>query len=206
MPCGVHYARLPDEEPEFLDYLNKTGDIWARARADDPVNPAWPPAPIGEFLANFAAEIEQYAVVKIFFGMKDDVLHPVVRDYEATEGGELEPAYRNGEILPGVHKIVGGEKVIRQTVHYMASPLIAYTSGRLREPNELAASNLAYYTGRYVDGVYVHQPQAFQSWAGNVISWIRRRVKKSVRVYRANYDIRASQRVYDACRSGLRVR
>jgi len=206
MPSVCTFTRLPEEEPEFLRYLQRTGDIWACASNDEPESPKWQPLPVADFLERFATEIQAYSVVGIYIGFKADVLQPKIYEHEVTEGGTLEPVMQDGNVLPGVHKIVGGNKVLRRTVDSMASHLIAYQRGEFREPGELAISNLSFYSGTYHNDKYVNQPEEFMKWANNVLQWMRRHTPKSVPVFHANYEVRASIRVYEECRRGLRVR
>jgi hypothetical protein len=206
MPSVCTFARLPDEEPEFLRYLQRTGDVWARASDDDPDNPNCQPMPVADFLYRFATEIQAHSVVRVYIGFKADVLNPQIRELEVTEGATLEPEMQNGEVFSGVQKIVGGTKGLRRHVHSSASHLIAYSRGEFREPQELATSNLSFYSGAYINHRYINHPKAFMKWASNVLQWMRRHTPKSVPVYNANYEVRASVAVHQECQRGLRVR
>jgi hypothetical protein len=56
----VTFYQLPEEEPAFLAYFQKSGDIWARAIDDRPKTQRFKPAPVAEFLDRFADKIGAY--------------------------------------------------------------------------------------------------------------------------------------------------
>ncbi len=175
-PAVVTFAQLPDEAGAFLAYLAKTGDVWARAEGDAPADPAHAPAPAAEFLAAHAAALARAGGVRVYLGPRPDVLAPPV----STVSG-------------GPH------------VDIFAACLIGYRQGGYYPGGELAQSNLCFYRGAFLDGVYVRKPEAFQRWAGKVLGWARRRTPERVPVYRCNYKTRATARVAEASRGGLKV-
>jgi hypothetical protein len=176
MASVVTFAQLPKEEPPFLAYLAKTGDVWALAALDDPREPM----PVADFLERYAAEIRIYNCVPIFLGLKPDVLAPM-----------LSPVKRDGkEVL---------------TVDYHNSCLVYYKRGELHtDGRTLNASNLCFYSSFVNDAdQWQRKPDSFLRWAGKVLSWMRRNTPEQVRKHRANYSIRATAGV--AARKGLKV-
>ena len=95
---------------------------------------------------------------------------------------------------------------MRDFVDPMASSFVRYDRGQFRTEDELATSNLCYYSGSYRGQQWVPQPETFMKWAKKVLDWIRRHTPESVRVYRCNYEIRATIGVAKACKNGLKVR
>jgi hypothetical protein len=199
--AGVTFGQLPDEEPAFLAYLQKSGDVWARAVADSPVSPKHEPLPVAEFLARFASEILEYHVVDTYLGFREDVLHPVLTEIEVVEGGTSVPRVESGNVVPGVSTIVGGTKVRRPFIDYRASHLMRYKRGMFLSDDELEQSNLGYQTGSPV-----RKLATFLTWAKNVLGWMRRHTPESVPVFRCNYEIQATKGVAEACRRGLKLR
>jgi hypothetical protein len=205
MPSVVTFAQLPDEEATFLAYLEKTGDVWARAVNDDPHSPRYEPSPVADFLNRFAAEIAGYHEVAVYLGMREDVKQPAIISHETTEGGTLVPFTQFGKIVEGVHTIVGGTKVIRESIDPMGSPLVRYDRGEFRNDSELAASNLCFYPGTYYDQKWKPHAPEFMKWGKKVLDWMRRHTPESVPVFRCNYKIRATVGVAAACTNGLKV-
>jgi hypothetical protein len=87
----VTFAQMPEEGPEFLAYLEKTGDIWARAFKDDAVTPRFEPLPLGEFVARFGDHAEMQPRFKVLIDFREDILHPVIYTFDDTESGTLAP-------------------------------------------------------------------------------------------------------------------
>src|SRR6185295_9218106 len=115
MPSVVTFAQLPDEEAAFIAYLQKTGDIWARAVNDDPRQRKYEPLPVAEFLERFADRIVTYDVVAVYLAFREDIGKPAICSREVTEGGMLEPFVQFGKTVEGAHTIVGGTKVKRDS-------------------------------------------------------------------------------------------
>jgi hypothetical protein len=201
----VTFYQLPEEEPAFLAYLQKSGDIWARAVDDRVKSPRFKPAPVAEFLDRFADKIIAYHDVAMYLGHRPAVLQPVLTTYEETVGGKLEPVIQHGRIMPGVHKIVGGPKVKRPCIDYFASLLVRYDRGMYRKPDELAESNLHFYPGSFRGPVWVDKPADFRKWAKNVLEWMRRRTPAMVPVQDRTFPARATTGVASACRKGLKL-
>jgi hypothetical protein len=206
MPSVVTFAQLPEEEPAFIAYLRKTGDVWARAVDDDPRNPQHEPLPVSDFLERFADQIVKNHEVAVYVGFRDDIFRPAIGSHEVTEGGSLVPFVQFGKVLEGVHTIVGGTKVIREFVDPMASLYVHYDRGQYRTEEELATSNLCYYSGSYRGQEWVHKPHAFLMWAKKVLGWMRRHTPESVPVHTCNYETRATIGVAKACKYDLKVR
>src|SRR5579871_4240776 len=114
MASVVRFGQLPDEEAAFLAYLQKTGDVWARAVSDDPHHPKYEPLPVAEFLHRFADQIVAYSTVAVYLAFRDDIGKPAIFTHEVTEGGTLVPFVQFGKVVPGAHSIVGGTKVLRE--------------------------------------------------------------------------------------------
>jgi hypothetical protein len=205
MPSVVGFAQLPDEEPAFLAYLQKTGDVWARAINDDPHNPKYAPLPVAEFLDRFADQIVAYNVVAVYLAFREDITRPRVLSHEITEGGSLAPFVQFGKVVEGVHTIVGGTKVMRESIHPMGSPFVMYRRGQFRREDELAISNLCFYPGAYEGQIWKPNPPAFMKWGKKVLDWMRRRTPESIPVYGCNYETRATVGVAAACKQGLKV-
>jgi hypothetical protein len=62
MASVVTFGQLPEEETDFLAFVQKTGDVWARAVRDEAESPRFEPLPVAEFLARFAAEVKAYSL------------------------------------------------------------------------------------------------------------------------------------------------
>jgi hypothetical protein len=206
MASVVTFAQLPHEEKAFLDYLQKTGEIWARAVDDNPRNPTWAPLPVTEFLGRFADQIVRYSVITVYLGFRDDILRPVVSVREDTEGGTLIPFVQHGEVVEGAYSIIGGTKILRDCIDPMASLFVRYDRGLYRTENELAASNLCFYSGSYEGQTWVTKSEAFLKWANKVLNWMRRHTPETVPVYQCNYEIRATVEAAEASKNGLNVR
>ena len=175
-PSVVTFAQLPEEEADFLRYLRKTGEIWARTVNDNSTRPSYQPAPVAEFLADHSAQIARTGVVGVYVGFWPDVVRPIVR--ESAEGTHID---------------------------IFASCLIGYRRGEYYPGGELAQSNLYFYRGSFRDGEFVRKPETFLRWAAKVLGWARRRSPEEVPVHRCNYKTRATARVAEAARSGLKV-
>lgn len=203
--AGITFARLPDEEPEWLDYLTKTGEVWARAVRDHVHNPAHEPLPVDEFVKRFADQVMQYGVVDLYLGRRENILQPKLRSHEVTEGGTLIPVYQDGRLVEGVQQIVGGTKVTRDYIVQDTSCFVRYKSGRYRDDGVVAISNLGYHTTGHENGLSV-VPDEFVKWAKRLRDWIRRRTPASVPVYGANYETRATIKAAAASQSGVKFR
>jgi hypothetical protein len=172
----VTFAQLPEEEADFLAYLAKTGDVWARAVADNPKRPAHAPAPVAEFMKAHAGQLVKYGV-DVYLGFRPDVQKPVVSE---TEEG-----------IPHLDII--------------ASNLIGYRRGEYYPGGELVQSNLYFYRGSFYDGEFVTKPEPFLRWAARVLGWAKRHTPERVPVHRCNYETRATARVAQAAAAGLKV-
>jgi len=203
---GVTFAQLPDEEADFLAYVQKTGDIWARAVRDDALSPKYPPGPVVDFLSQFAPDIKEYSSVDVYLGLPDDVLHPEISVHEVTEGGTKVPLAQNGSVVEGVHTIVGGAKVQRAFIDARGSRLIRYNRGEFRGEDELASSNLGFSPGTFKGQGWVAHPASFTKWGKKILGWMRRHTPESVPGYQCNYEMRATIKVAEACKKGLKVR
>ena len=205
MASVVTFGQLPDEEDAFLTYLRNSGDVWARAVRDVPYEPVHAPLPLHDFLVRFANELVEYGSVSVYLGFRDDILQPAVSAHEITEGGTFVPFLRAGQVVEGVQTIVGGTKVMRDFISLRASSLVRYDRGMFRSDDELAMSNLCYYSGSYSGQQWVRKPDRFLKWAKNVLDWMRRNTKESVPVHRCNYEMRATLGVAKACKTGLKL-
>ena len=95
----VTFAQLPDEESAFLEFLAKTGDVWARPAHDWPT---YEPAPVARFLAAHAAELVRNGVVDVYLGFQADVLSPVMSEYGGIDIiGSCLVGYQRGTYYPG---------------------------------------------------------------------------------------------------------
>jgi hypothetical protein len=205
MASVVTFAQLPEEEPAFLAYVQKSGDVWARALRDDPHNPEHQPLPVVDFLQRYAALIVEYQAVSVYLGLRADVLQPVLGSFEVIEGGTPAPFVQSGRVVPGVHTIEGGTAVRRPCIDFMASSLVRYDRGEFGGESELRQSNLCYYSGCFQGQQYVQKPPGFLKWARKVLDWVRRHTPERVPVHGCNYASRATKRVAEACRGGLKV-
>lgn len=196
----VTFGQLPEEEAEFLAYLQMTGDVWARASHDHPVNPQWEPRPVEEFVARFGKEIEQYTSMCLWIGFREDVLHPVIHLVDDWEGGTLEPVYNaDGTVDPYRQKRVGATQVKSPRIAQSDSPMVSYSCGRYRDDGCLSHSNIV-YTYRHV-----HQRVDFLKWAKKLLAYTRKRTPQMVALSNANYSLRATDRLAEACRNGLKL-
>lgn len=205
MPSVVTFAQLPEEEASLIAYLQKTGDVWARAVNDDPRKPKYEPLPVAEFLDRFAGQIAAYFSVAVYLAFKEDIGKPAISSHEVVEGGTPVPFVQAGKVIEGVHEIVGGTKVVRESISPMASPFVRYDRGNFRNDDELADSNLCFYSGAYQGEQWKPHPPSFMKWAKKILDWMRRRTPESVPVHGCNYTIRATVRVAELCRKGLKV-
>jgi hypothetical protein len=207
MPSVVTFAQLPDEEPALIAYLQKTGDVWARAVDDDPHKPSYEPLPVAEFLDRFADQIAAYDAegVAVYLGLRDDIKKPAISSHEVTECGTLVPFVQFGKVVEGVHTIVGGTKVMRKAIDPMGSSLIRYDRGQFRTKHELARSNLCFYPGTYEGEKWKPNPPAFMRWGKKVLDWMRRHTPEAVPVIASVYKARATVGVAAACKKGLKV-
>lgn len=202
---GLTFGQLSDEEPAFVAYLQTTGDIWARSVRDDAVNPQFAPLPVAEFLEKHAGAVRQYDVVDIYLGERKDVLTPQLGIIEVVEGGTPVPFVQFGQVVPGAHSIVGGTKVQKQVLKYNANRYVRYTRGEYRAADVLASSNLGYPSSWFNGQVSIKHPPAFLKWGANILNWMRRRTPDWVPVYRCNYETRATIKLAQACRDGLKL-
>jgi hypothetical protein len=98
-PSVLTFARFPDEESDFLHYLAKSGEVWARTMKD---RPTCKPAPAAEFVPAHAAELTGNAKVNVYLGLRADVLAPVMRG-----SGDIDifasclVGYTRGQCYPG---------------------------------------------------------------------------------------------------------
>ena len=181
MGSGVTFAQLPEEEAEFVSYLQKAGDVWARAVGDEPYDPEHEPLPVAEFLERFADRIQRYGVVDVYLGSSDAVRRPATSAHEVVEGGSRVPVVENGVVLEGVQRIVGGTKVLRTFVDARSSLLVRYKRGMFRCEDELTQSNLGFSPDSF-DGRLLHRkPESFVKWGRNVLSWMKRRGRRPCR-------------------------
>lgn len=94
----VTFASLPDEEVAFLAFLAKTGDVWARAVADDP---ACDPAPVADFIAAHAERLTHNGTMDVYLGFRPDVLDPARRDDGGVNPfGSCLVGYKRGGYYP----------------------------------------------------------------------------------------------------------
>jgi hypothetical protein len=205
MPSVVTFAQLPDEEAAFLAYLQKTGDVWARAVNDTPRDPKYESLPVAEFLHRFAGQIVAYNVVAVYLAFRDDIQKPAVFAHEVTEGGTLVPFVQFGKVVEGAHTIVGGTKVMRESIDPMGSPFVRYDRGQFRTKDELATSNLCFYPGTFEGQKWKPNASAFMKWGRKVLAWMRRHTPESIPVCRCNYQTRATVGVAAAYKQGLKV-
>ena len=201
MASVVSFAQLPDEEPAFLAYLEETGDIWARAVNDDPYNPKYEPMPVSEFLNRFSHQIGAYDCVDVFLATRDDIMKPSTCFNEMIEGGTVVWGPTTG-----VGTIVGGQKVVRESIDPFGSPFVRYLRGQFRSSNELAGSALCFYSGRFEGTEWRPNSPEFMKWGKRILAWMRRHTPELVPVYEANYEMRATAAVAAAVRRGLKVR
>jgi hypothetical protein len=196
----VTFAHMPEEGAEFLAYLGKTGDIWARTSGDDPVTPKFEPLPLQEFVARFGDDDAMQTRVDLLIGFREDILHPVIYYCNRIEGGTEVPIIReDGTEDPCVRKIVGGVTVQRPVVDRYEGPVVGYTWGRLDAKGILRQSNV-YYVYRHV-----HRRVDFVKWSKKVLAFARKRTPEKVPLLTMNYSTRATMQVAEACQRGLTV-
>jgi hypothetical protein len=172
----VTFAQLPEEEGALLAYLTKTGDVWARAVADDPTSPTYAPASVGDFMGAHSDKLANNGTVNVYLGFRPDVLRPIASEVEG-----------------------------RKAVDIFASCLIGYTRGEYYAGGELAQSNLFFYRGSFRENEFVEKSDSFLRWAAKVLGWARRHAPEKVPVHRCNYETRATARVAEAAAAGLKV-
>jgi hypothetical protein len=204
--AGVTFGQLPEEEAAFLAYLQTTGEVWARAVRDDPMVPKFEPLPVVDFLKRHAGEIVAYSSVDVYLGTRDDILHPEVSIQEVIEGGTAVPFQQDSKIVEGVRTIVGGTKVLKKFIDPRGSRLVRYNRGEYRSQDELASSNLGFQPGTFNGQTWIAHPQSFMKWGKKILDWMRRHTPESVPVFECNYEIRATTRVAQACKKGLKLR
>lgn len=205
MAAVISFGQLPEEEAAFVTYLQKTGDVWARAVNDDPIAPMHMPLPVADFLKQHASEILAYHSVSLYLGFRNEVFHPAISIHEVIEGGNLVPFLQGGQVVEGVQTIVGGTKVKRKFIDSMASQLIRYDRGEFRTVDELVHSNLCFYPGAFSGQKWIAHPQSFMKWGKKIFDWMRRHTPESVPVWQCNYELRATRGVAEACKKGLKL-
>lgn len=135
------FWRFPDEEGRFLDYLVKTGDIWActEKRMSDPDDPRLEPRPVRELL-------EAQDPEDMLIGPREfmEMALPIDR-FE----------------LPG--RVSYGR-------YYARVPLISYSRGVFREEGELGRTNLVFESHRTTDRApqpagFIQWGQRILTWA-----------------------------------------
>jgi hypothetical protein len=206
MASVVTFGQLLEEETDFLAFIHKTGDVWARAVSDEVESPKCEPLPVAEFLMRFAGELQTNFSVNVYIGLRGDVLHPEICSHEVTEGGTEVPFVQNGSIVQGIRTLVGGRKVRRKFIDPMASRLVRYDRGTFRSVDELASSNLCFYPGVFRGEAWIAHPASFMKGSKKILDWMRRHTPESVPVYQCNYEMRATVRVAEACKKGLKLR
>ncbi len=175
MPSVVTFARMPEEEGAFVRYLSKSGDVWARAACGVTAGIIAEGLPVAEFFALLGANPPEETNTRVALGFKGDVLSS----------------------LPLVSDSPNPDIV--------SSCLLQYSRGLYHAGGELAQCNVHYYSGFYRGEAYITKPDEFLRWGKRVLSWVRRRSPKKVRVHRCNYDTRATNKVYDQTLDGLLV-
>jgi len=204
--AGLTFGQLPEEEPDFLAFVQRSGNVWARAVRDEAESPKFDPLPLAEFMARFAVDVRVYSSVDVYLGFREDVLHPELCIQEVTEGGTQVPFIQNGIVVPGVHTIVGGTKVKRNFIDPRGSKLVRYDRGEFRGVDELASSNLGFHPGSFKGEAWIAHPAYFMKWGKKILDWMRRHTPESIPVYQCNYEMRATVKVADACKKGLKLR
>lgn len=175
-PSVVTFARLPEEEAEFLEFLASTGDVWARAVNDDAAKPTYTPAPVGTFLQQHGAALLNNGTLHVWIGFRPDVLKPQKSKINEKMVVDPFPAY-----------------------------LVGYTRGEYYPGGELAQSNLYFYRGSFEGEEFVKKPETFLRWGAKVLAWVKKRTPEEVTVHRCNYKTRATARVAEAAADGLKV-
>jgi hypothetical protein len=204
MACVVTFYQLPEEVPSFLAYLRNSGDVWARAVHDEPQATQFEPLPVTDFLNRFGERLVKYHAVDVYLGLREDILAPQFAAFEETVGGALEPYVQDGAVVPDVQTIVGGRKVLRTHIDFMASSLVRYDQGQYHDDRMLTESNLCFYAGNYRGQEWVNKPAGFLTWVKNVLSWMRRHTSEAVPSQGRPVTMRATVGVVAAHRNGLR--
>lgn len=201
---GVNIAMLPEEHGEYWAYLATTGDIWACALADNPLERRFEPAAVAVFVDRFAKKLEQYHSVSIYLGFRDAVLNPAIVYADETIGG-TEVLLSEPGVFPKISQIVGGVKVRRPFLYHAGSQLIRYNFGVIQPDKVMNRTTTSYYTS-YLKGDQIRRhPDASIKWARKVTAWLRKRIAGEVPVYRCNYSIPASALALAAVKKGLKV-
>jgi len=184
MAAGVNIAMLPEEHAEFWEYVATTGDIWACALADNPLERQYEPAPAAEFVKRFAKRIERYDAVGVYLGAPQAVLKPAIYYAEET---------------------VGGTKVRRPHLNHPASQLLRYDYGIINRDNVMDRTTTSFYSTYLKGSTFMRHPDEFLKWGRKVTAWLRRRIAGKVPVHRANYEIPATALAIEAVKKGLKV-
>lgn len=182
--AGVTFGQLPAEEPAFLAYLQTTGDVWARAVWDDVVSPRFEPLPVAEFLERHGGDLRQYDGVDVYLGARDAILQPQTGIIEVVEGGT---------------------QVQKLALRYNANPYVRYRRGEYWAADGLSSSKLGFPSSWFNGQVSIKHAPEFQKWGTNILSWMRRRTPESVPLHRCNYEVRATVKLAQACREGLKL-
>lgn len=88
----IAFAQLPEEEIHFLDYLAKTGDIWARVTMDNPASPA----PVAKFMEVNAGKLTNNSTVDVYLGFQTDILQPIVSEVKGKTDIDMFASYLIG--------------------------------------------------------------------------------------------------------------
>ncbi|MCI0681017.1 MAG: hypothetical protein L0Y71_02845 [Gemmataceae bacterium] len=201
---GVNIAMLPQEHAAFWEYLATTGDIWACALGDNPLDRQFEPAPVAAFVQRFAKKIVQYDTVSILLGHRQSVLNPSVGYVEETVDGTEELLSAPG-VFPKISRIVGGKKVRRPHLNHAASQLIRYNYGVINRDNVMNRTTTSFYSTYLVGKTFRRHPDEFLKWARKATGWLRRRIAGQAPVHRCNYEIPASALAIEAVKEGLKV-
>ncbi len=179
MGSAVTFAQLPTEEPAFLAYLAKTGEVWARALRYDPESRC-EPGPVCGFLEQYASQLREHASTVVFIGLKPDVLNPTFTSGN-TDGEEC------------------------RFVSLPDSCLLRYARGEFSPGGRMLSYSHLGFDSSFVNsrGKWQRKPDSFIGWANNALAWVRRNTPEQKRLHGKNYSIRATAGV--AARKGLKV-
>ena len=147
MATVVSFWRFPDEEEEFLDFLDKTGRVTAIPYKKFHSLEEIVPQSLRQIIKDSDSNLASHALLIGLDRWMDQI--------------RVDPCIHNGENI--------------LAISYIHSPLIVYGRGEFRESKKLGMSNLCAHRSYYNDEKkLVHKPNDFVKWSKKVFDWVRK--------------------------------
>jgi hypothetical protein len=195
---------LPEEEEEFIRYLERVGDVWCVPWEPDLNARKYQASRASDFLRLHPCPDSHSDVGVILLGSERACKRPQIKYAERIEGGTRVVMYEH-EDGGSISRIEGGTKRRVPVIDEENTGLIDYRRGGYYAFNGALLDASIYHIRENSKGLRWYRSGEFDSLANRIRAWVRKWTPEKVTPPSRNYATRATRAVARAVAEGLLI-